>query len=188
MRLAQATRSQSKACARSLLYLRSSAAHSPRARTRSNDGRADSSTASPSSNIRAFVDEYREQVLRKLRSVGRSLSARHMVAVDLFLDDGNIELTTTARTRDQTFVIEKRMAFCLARRPVVSGPRILTIIDTCIAHEINPGPYLHWVTKIIVNGWPQARVRDLLPDRIWAEHPELHVDFEPPPALLPAPA
>jgi hypothetical protein len=64
----------------------------------------------------------------------------------------------------------------------------LTIIATCIAHEINPRAYLHLVTKLIVNGWPQARVRDLLPDRILAEHPELHVDFEPPPALLPAPA
>jgi len=44
---------------------------------------------------------------------------------------------------------------------------------TCIAHEVNPRAYLHLVTKLIVHGWPQARLRDLLPDRIVASHPNL---------------
>jgi hypothetical protein len=49
----------------------------------------------------------------------------------------------------------------------------LTIVARCIAHDVNPRAYLHLVTKLIVNGWPQAKVRDLLPDRLVATHHEL---------------
>ena len=52
---------------------------------------------------------------------------------------------------------------------------ILTIIATCIAHEINPRAYLHLVTSLLVRGWPNAKLRQLLPDRILAEHPEMYI-------------
>jgi transposase len=52
---------------------------------------------------------------------------------------------------------------------------ILTIIATAIAHDINPRAYLHLVSKLIVKGWPRTHIRDLLPDRILAAHPELYV-------------
>jgi hypothetical protein len=67
---------------------------------------------------------------------------------------------------------------------------ILSIIATCIAHDVNPRAYLHLVTKLIVQGWPNKRLRELLPDRILAAHPELYVGdrsslpvFSDPPAL-----
>jgi transposase len=63
---------------------------------------------------------------------------------------------------------------------------ILTIVGTCIAHRINPRAYLHVVTKLIVNGWPSARLRELLPDRIGELHPELRLPVRaarPPPSL-----
>ena len=50
---------------------------------------------------------------------------------------------------------------------------ILSIVATCIAHDLNPRAYLHRVTRLIVGGWPQRRLRELLPDRIVALHPEL---------------
>jgi hypothetical protein len=53
--------------------------------------------------------------------------------------------------------------------------RILSIVGTCIAHDVNPRAYLHLVTKLLVQGWPQARLRELLPDRMLAAHPELLV-------------
>jgi transposase len=52
---------------------------------------------------------------------------------------------------------------------------ILSIIGTCIAHDVNPRAYLHLVTRLIVKGWPMARLRELLPDRLLAAHPELYV-------------
>jgi hypothetical protein len=64
---------------------------------------------------------------------------------------------------------------------------ILTIIATCIAHSINPRAYLHLVTKLIAQGFPQAKLRDLLPDRLLAEHPELYIgDRDAVPALAAA--
>ena len=88
-----------------------------------------------------------------------------------------------------------------ARPPPASGDRSPAIsaktgpskpggdIGTCIAHRINPRAYLHIVAKLIVNGFPNARLRELLPDRIATLHPELRL---PAPAArapsLPAPS
>ncbi len=60
----------------------------------------------------------------------------------------------------------------------VGGERtadVLSIVATCIAHDVNPRAYLHVVTKLIVQGWPKTKLRDLLPDRMLASHPELYV-------------
>jgi len=56
---------------------------------------------------------------------------------------------------------------------------ILNIIATCIAHDVNPRAYLHLVTKLIVRGWPNSKLRELLPDRMLAAHPELYVGERP---------
>ena len=55
---------------------------------------------------------------------------------------------------------------------------------TCIAHDVNPRAYLHKVVHCIVHGWPQAKLRDLLPDRMLAAHPELYAGD---PVALPIP-
>ncbi|MGD0529775.1 MAG: transposase domain-containing protein [Polyangiaceae bacterium] len=52
---------------------------------------------------------------------------------------------------------------------------MLTIVGTCIAHGVNPRAYLHLVIKLVVQGWPQAKLRELLPDQMLASHPELSV-------------
>jgi len=62
---------------------------------------------------------------------------------------------------------------------------ILSIVATCIAHDVNPGAYLHRVVHCIVHGWPQAQLRELLPDRMLAAHPELYAGD---PDDLPMPA
>jgi len=54
--------------------------------------------------------------------------------------------------------------------------------------RINPRAYLHLITKLIVGGWPQSKLRDLLPDRLLAAHPELYAgerDALPDPPLAP---
>jgi hypothetical protein len=65
---------------------------------------------------------------------------------------------------------------------------ILTIVATCIAHDVNPRAYLHLATKLIVHGWPRSKLRELLPDRMLVSHPELFVGepAAPLPALQPA--
>jgi hypothetical protein len=58
---------------------------------------------------------------------------------------------------------------------------ILSIVATCIAHDVNPRAYLHKAVHCILHGWPQDKLRDLLPDRMLASHPELY--FGDPDAL-----
>jgi hypothetical protein len=61
----------------------------------------------------------------------------------------------------------------------------LSIVATCIAHDVNPRAYLHKVVHCIVHGWPQDKPRDLLPDRMLATHPELYAGD---PDALPIPS
>lgn len=45
---------------------------------------------------------------------------------------------------------------------------ILSVVATCIAHDVNQRAYLHKVVHCIAQGWPQDKLRDLLPDRMLA--------------------
>ena len=117
----------------------------------------------------------------------------------LFMTDGHIELTNNRVERELRSLVLGRKNWLFAYGDL-GGERtatILTVVGTCIAHQINPRAYLHVVTKLIVNGWPQARLRELLPDRILDLHPELRLPARtaslppaaPPAAsLLPAPS
>jgi transposase len=95
----------------------------------------------------------------------------------LFLDDGNIEATNNRRERELRRLVLGRRNWLFTWLDE-GGERtgdILSIVATCIAHDVNPRAYLHRVVHRIVHGWPQAKLRDLLPDRMLAEHPELYV-------------
>jgi hypothetical protein len=101
-----------------------------------------------------------------------------------FLDDGNIDATNNRRERELRRLILGRKNWLFTWLDV-GGERtagILSIIATCISHDVNPRAYLHLVTRLIVHGWPQAKLRELLPDRILAAHPELYVGDPGPPS------
>jgi hypothetical protein len=77
-------------------------------------------------------------------------------------------------------LVQGRKNWLFAREDI-GGERvanILTILATCIAHDVNPRAYLHLVSKLIVRGWPQSKLAELLPDQLRRMHPEL--------ALLPS--
>jgi hypothetical protein len=50
---------------------------------------------------------------------------------------------------------------------------ILTIVATCVSYGVNPRAYLHLATNLIIHGWPQAKLRELLPDRLGLAHQDL---------------
>jgi transposase len=138
-------------------------------------------------DLRAWLDEKRTMVPPKT-PLGRALGYLHRQwkRLVLFLDDGRIEATNNRRERELRRLIIGRKNWLFTWLDV-GGERTataLSIVATCIAHDVNPRAYLHLVTRLIVQGWPQQRLRDLLPDRILAEHPELYVgdDGAPPPA------
>lgn len=136
--------------------------------------------------LRRWIDEHRATTPPKT-PLGRALGYLHRQwkRLILFLEDGNIEATNNRRERELRRLILGRKNWLFTWLDV-GGERtatILTIVATCIAHDVNPRAYLHLVTKLIVHGWPNAKLRELLPDKILAMHPELYVGE---PSELPA--
>lgn len=135
--------------------------------------------------IRAFVDRHRADTPPKT-PLGQALGYLHRQwrRLILFLEDGNIELTNNRRERELRRLVlgRKNWLFTWLDEGGERTAAILSIIATCIAHEVEPRAYLHRVTSMLVNGWPQARLRDLLPDRMLVAHPELFAGARAPTA------
>jgi transposase len=137
--------------------------------------------------LRAWLDDKRAIIPpRTPLGLGLGYLHRQWHRLLLFLDDGNIELTNNRRERELRRLVLGRRNWLFTWLDL-GGARtahILSIIGTCIAHDVSPRAYLHLVTKLIVHGWPHARLRDLLPDRMLAMHPELYIgDRDAIPAL-----
>jgi hypothetical protein len=131
--------------------------------------------------LRAWVDEQREIIPPKTQ-LGSALGYVHRQwkRLLLFLEDGNIELTNNRRERELRRLVIGRKNWLFTWEDL-GGHRIadiLTIIATCVAHDVNPRAYLHLVVRLLVEGWPQSKLRDLLPDRIVRQHPELAIHRE----------
>jgi transposase len=128
--------------------------------------------------LRAWVTEQREIIPPKT-PLGQALGYLHRQwpRLRLFLDDGNIEATNNRRERELRRLVlgRKNWLFTYLDLGAERTADILTIVATCIAHDVNPRAYLHRITKLIVHGWPHAKLRDLLPDRMLAANPELYV-------------
>lgn len=141
--------------------------------------------------LRAWVDEQRAIIPPKT-PLGKAIGYLHRQwhRLILFLTDGRIELTNNRVERELRSLVLGRKNWLFAHGDL-GGERtatILTIVGTCVAQRINPRAYLHKVMKLIVNGWPQARLRELLPDRLTELHPELRLPPRAPPTLPAAPS
>ena len=119
--------------------------------------------------------------------MGKALGYLHRQwkRLTLFLEDGRIELTNNRVERElRSLVIgRKNWLFAYGDLGGRRAAQILTIIGSCIAHQVNPRAYLHTVIRLIINGFPNHRLRELLPDRITEAHPELGLPKRGPPAL-----
>jgi transposase len=128
--------------------------------------------------LRSWIDRQKSLVPPKT-PLGKGLGYldRQWRRLLLFLEDGNIEATNNRRERELRRLVLGRRNWLFTWLDE-GGERtgdILSIIATCIAHDVNPRAYLHRVVHCIVHGWPQAKLRDLLPDRMLAAHPDLYV-------------
>src|SRR5690606_15170257 len=131
--------------------------------------------------VRAFLDEQRALVPPKTPH-GKALGYLHRQwqRLRLFLDDGNIELTNNRRERELRRLVQgrKNWLFTWGDIGAERSAAILTIVATCISHDINPRAYLHVVTKLLLDGWSQSKLRELLPDKIVTRNPELYVAID----------
>jgi transposase len=142
--------------------------------------------------LRAWVTEQRAVIPPKT-PLGKALGYLHRQwnRLVLFLDDGRIEMTNNRVERELRALVLGRKNWLFAYGDL-GGERaatILTILGTCIAHRVNPRAYLHAVLKLLVDGWPNARLRDLVPDRLASLRPELRLPLRtarpPPPSSSP---
>lgn len=137
--------------------------------------------------LRSWVDAQRG-VIPPRTPLGQGLGYLHRQwhRLILFLDDGHIELTNNRRERELRRLVLGRRNWLFTWLDL-GGERtaaILTILATCIAHDVNPRAYLHRVTQLVIQGWPRSRLRDLLPGRMLAQHPDLSIgDRDAAPAL-----
>jgi transposase len=128
--------------------------------------------------LRAWLDEQRAVTPPKTPlGAGLGYLHRQWGRLLLFLDDGQIELTNNRRERELRRLIlgRKNWLFTWLDLGGHRAARILSIIATAIAHDLNPRAYIHLAAKLVVQGWPHAKLRELLPDRVLARHPELFV-------------
>lgn len=137
-------------------------------------------------DLRAWLDAQRAVIPPKT-PLGRALGYLHRQwkRLLLFLDDGNLDATNNRRERELRRLVVGRKNWLFTWLDI-GGERtaaVLSIIATCIAHDVNPRAYLHVVTRLVVHGWPQRQLRDLLPDRILVAHPELYAGDEAAPLL-----
>ncbi|HYX21517.1 MAG TPA: IS66 family transposase [Thermoanaerobaculia bacterium] len=127
--------------------------------------------------LRAWIDHHKAVTPPKT-PLGTALGYvdRQWTRLLLFLDDGNIEATNNRRERELRRLVlgRKNWLFTWLDEGGERTGNILSIVATCIAHDVNPRAYLHKVVHCIVHGWPQDKLRDLLPDRMLAAHPELY--------------
>ena len=142
--------------------------------------------------LRAWLDRQRAVIPPKT-PLGKGLGYldRQWPRLLLFLEDGNVEATNNRRERELRRLVLgcKNWLFTWLDEGAARTADILSIVATCIAHDVNPRAYLHRVLHCIVHGWPQAELRLLLPDHMLASHPELYVgdpDALPMPAATPA--
>ena len=140
-------------------------------------------------DIAAWVAEQRAAIPPKT-PLGAALGylERQWPRLVLFLEDGSIELTNNRVERELRKLVLGRRNWLFTWEDL-GGERtahVLTIVGSCVAHGVNPRAYLHLLTRLIVAGWPEAKRRDLLPDRLSVTHPELVVRDRSD-AALPAP-
>jgi transposase len=140
--------------------------------------RRETHTRAITDELGAWVDRHRAVIPPKT-PLGQALGYLHRQwrRLLLFLEDGNVEATNNRRERELRRLIlgRKNWLFTWLDEGGERTGHILSIIATCIAHDVNPRAYLHLVVRCIVHGWPQARLRDLLPDRMLVTHPELFI-------------
>lgn len=105
-------------------------------------------------DLRAWLDEKRSVIPPKT-PLGTALGYLHRQWKRLlhFLDDGNIDATNNRRERELRRLIlgRKNWLFTWLDEGGQRTADILSIVATCISHDVSPRAYLHLVTRLPVS-------------------------------------
>jgi hypothetical protein len=112
--------------------------------------------------------------LTKLPARGATANAiryalNHWDGLARFLDEGRIELDTNSIERAMRPIALSRKNSLFAGSDEGGGnwACLASLIETCKLNSVNPRTYITDVLTKLVNGWPQARIDELMP-WLWA--------------------
>ena len=115
-----------------------------------------------------------EAQLTKLPGRGPTAAAiryalNHWDGLERFLDDGRIELDTNTveRAMRPVALSRKNSLFAGSDEGGANWACLASLIETCKLNGVNPHAYFTDLLTRLVNGWPQARIDNLMPWR-WA--------------------
>ena len=89
----------------------------------------------------------------------------HWHGLERFLHDGRIELDTNCVERSMRPIAlsRKNSLFAGSDEGAETWAALASLIETCKLNDINPQTYLAELFTRLVNGWPQARIDELMP-------------------------
>jgi hypothetical protein len=96
-------------------------------------------------------------------AIGYALN--HWDGLVRFLDDGRIEIDTNAVERSMRPVAlsRKNALFAGSDEGGENWAAVASLVETCKLNAVDPQRYLTELLTRIVNGWPQARIDELMP-------------------------
>jgi len=125
------------------------------------------------SESRKLVTELRawfEAQLTKLPARGPTAEAiryalNHWGGLERFLDDGRIELDTNSveRAMRPVALSRKNSLFAGSDEGGANWAAIASLVETCKLNSVDPQAYFTDLLGRLVNGWPQARIDELMP-------------------------
>ena len=129
---------------------------------------------------RTLVEELRawfEAQLARLPARGPTAEAiryglNHWDGLERFLEDGRIEMDSNSieRAMRPITLSRKNALFAGSDEGGERWAAIASLVETCKLNGVNPLTYLTDLLARLVNGWPQARIDELMPWH-WAPTP-----------------
>ncbi len=89
----------------------------------------------------------------------------HWVGLERFLHDGRIELDSNSVERSMRPIAlsRKNALFAGSDEGAETWAGLASLVETCKLNDVNPQAYLTDLLTRLVNGWPQARIDELMP-------------------------
>jgi transposase len=89
----------------------------------------------------------------------------HWAGLEQFLVDGRIEIdnNTVERSMRPITLSRKNSLFAGSDEGAENWAAVASLIETCKLNSVNPQAYFTDLLTRLVNGWPQARIDDLMP-------------------------